>query len=126
MTQHPLRCFALASLLLALAVPCARAGDEPPFTCFTEAWDGTFELVSTRYDRKTNRLVWVLRTKKATSIKRYEAFLADGDGVELARIKIRFDPNRASFPAGKRIQAIISLGNVPSADLSRLTVRELR
>jgi hypothetical protein len=117
-----------ASLIAASAVSenpkPSSPPSKPPFLCYTEAWDSSFKLLSTRYDRKANRVIWTLEAKKDLSVKRYQAFIADGDGVETATLQITLDPKRPDYKKGSKIQAVVPLGNIALDDICKLTVQE--
>jgi hypothetical protein len=126
---------AFVSLFLALVAACAVSAGKPParkptttppFRCFTQPWADTFDVLDTRYDRKKNLLVWLLRAKKDARLKRYEAFVGDGDGVELATVEVKFEPAGSRVKAKDRLRAVVRLGNVVVADAAVVNLRERR
>ena len=133
-TYHPL-CGLCLSLILTLTGSTVALAESPParkpvetkvpFTCYTSVWDGPFEVVSTRYDRPGNKIIWVLRAKKEVRLAAYEAFVADPDGVEVDMIKIKFTPNTAKVKAGSQLQAVLPLG-FTAGEPAKITIRESR
>jgi hypothetical protein len=122
-----------ASLLLGLAVLCSAAPTAPdkkdapiPFPCFTQAWDGHFEVVSARHDKNAGLLIWTLKAKKDTRVGTYVAFLGDGDNVELGTFQVKITPARAEVKSGNQLQAIVSVRSITVSEVSQLTIRERR
>ncbi|MFL5341617.1 MAG: hypothetical protein ACJ8F7_15850 [Gemmataceae bacterium] len=119
-----------------IAAPAALAADPPknrkpaddtiPFMCFTQAWDGPFKVLSARYDRKTSLLVWQLEAKKSGKLGGYEVFLGDGDGVEMLSGAVTFSPSPKEVKAGARLQASVSVQEVPVEQVAKLAIRERR
>jgi hypothetical protein len=124
-----------APLLVAVAVSSAVPGEKAParkpaeakvpFTCFTAVWEGTFELLSTRYDKPGNRVIWTLRAKKDGPLAAYEAFVADPDGVEVDTMKVKFTPAGPKIKAGTQLQAVLSLGTT-AGEPDKITIRKCR
>src|SRR5437762_712993 len=129
MRTHPLLRLLSVALVLGLTLPGALAGQSSPratkkaalpFLCFTEAWRGSFEVISARYERRANRVVWVLQAKKDMRLPACDAFLGDGDGVEQATVKVKWNPARDKVKAGTRLHATVTLGAVSAGDVARL------
>ena len=124
-----------AALLLASALSSVVPADSPParkpaeakvpFDCFTQVWEGSFEVVSTRYDKPGNRVIWTLRAKKDGPLAAYEAFVADPDGVEVDTMKVKFTPAGPKIKAGAKIEAVLSLGTT-EGEPSTITIRKCR
>ena len=121
-----------AGLLLALAVPVDSAppAKKPaetkiPYTCETQAWDGAFEIVGSRFDKPSNRVIWTLRAKVDGPVAAYEAFVVDPDEVEVDTIKVKFTPASPKVKAGARLQAVLSLGS-PEGEPAKITIRKCR
>jgi hypothetical protein len=132
MSTHTLVHFS-APLLLALALPCAGPGQPPaarakkdsvPFQCITAPWNERFHIAGTRYDRPGRQVVWVLKARKDTRVSGYVALITDGDGVELATVKVKFDPDRPTVKAGRRLQAVVRIPASAGAEVARLLIRE--
>ena len=134
-TYHPFRRLCLSLIILTLAGSTVALAESPParkpvetkipFDCFTEVWDGSFEVVSSRYDRPGNKIIWVLRAKKEVRLAAYEAFVADPDGVEVDTIKLEFTPKTAKVKAGSKLQAVLPLG-LTAGEPAKITIRECR
>ena len=95
-----------------------------PFDCFTSAWDASFEIVSTRYDKATNRVNWTLKAKKDGPFPAYEAFVVDPDGVEVDTIEVKLTP-ATKVKAGAKLQAELPLGTT-AGDPAKITIRAKR
>ena len=96
-----------------------------PFDCFTSAWDASFEIVSTRYDKATNRVTWTLKAKKDGPVAAYEAYVVDPDGVEVDTIKVKLTPATPKVKAGATLQADLPLG-FTAGEPAKITIREKR
>lgn len=124
-----------AALLLGLFFPWTLPGaapvfteepNEPPFSCFTEAWDGPFEVISTHYDPESFRVTWVLEAKKDLQVPSYEAKVNDGDGVKLATLKVKFIPDQPQLKKGTKVKAVVSLNFVYAKDVAKVNIRQQR
>lgn len=122
---HPLALLALGVVpLTGVAASKPPAGKQPPFLCYTDEWQSSYKVVSTEFDRAANKVTWVLEAKKDLTPVRYQAFLADPDGVEAGTFDVAFDPKKAEYNKGAKITATISLGFTPADDVSKLMIRE--
>ena len=130
-SRNLFRAFSAALLLASAVSPMVLADSAParkpaeakvPFDCFTLAWDGSFEVVSTRYDKPGNRVIWTLRAKKDGPLAAYEAFVADPDGVEVDTIKVKITPASAKVKAGAKLQADLPLGTT-AGEPAKITIR---
>jgi hypothetical protein len=74
--------------------PRAGAADRAPFPCYTQAWQGAFEVSAPRFDRAAGSITWRLRATKRVKPPRYEAEITDGDDVPRAVIAVTLDPER--------------------------------
>jgi hypothetical protein len=125
-----------ATLLLALVVggallaapPSDKPKKEPPppFGCFTEKWAEYFDVVSTHYDGNKYQLTWVLQAKKDITLRAYRAELNNPDGVEVAIVGVKFNPNPVTLKKGTQIEATISLVDVQVNAVAILNIREQR
>jgi hypothetical protein len=118
----------LVSLATVSAAPPRRGPKEGevPFFCSTQAWNDPFEVVSTRYEKAGNQIIWTLKAKKDIRVASYYAFLGDGDNVELATRSVKFTPDRANAKAGTQLQAVVSLGSLSPREVGNLTIRQRR
>jgi hypothetical protein len=119
-----------AVLCLGLALSCV-VGAEPdkkpqklPFRCFTEVWNGLFEVSTPVYDRAKGQITWELETKEELKVRGYEALLVDGDAVEIATVAVKLAPAGPRFKAKSKVQATLSLKGVELEGVSRLMLRE--
>jgi hypothetical protein len=117
---------ALLVLVAVCALPAAPRRESLPFQCFTQPWQASFEVVSTRLDKPGKRIVWVLKAKKDVRVPAYEAWLGDVDGVEQATRPVKFDPDRKKVKAGTRIEAVVTLGALSVSDFDRVIIRQRR
>ena len=96
-----------------------------PFDCFTSVWDTSFEILSTRYDKAGNRVIWELKAKKDGPVAEYEAHVVDPDGVEVDTIKVKLTPAVAKVKAGNKLQAVLPLG-LTAGEPAKMTIRVRR
>ena len=133
-SRNLFRAFSAALLLASAVSPMVLADSAParkpaeakvPFDCFTQVWEGSFEVVSARYDKPGNRVIWTLRAKKDGPLAAYEAFVADPDGVEVDTMKVKFTPSGPKIKAGTQLQAVLSLGTT-AGEPAKITIRKCR
>jgi hypothetical protein len=116
----------LLVLTLACVVPAASKADRLPFHCSTKPWQDSFEVVKTRLERTEKRILWLLKAKKDVRVPAYEAYVADGDGTELATIRVKFHPDRRKFKAGTQFWAELPLDGVDVGEVGRIVIRARR
>jgi hypothetical protein len=103
----------------------AGGGDRPPFLCYSQVWQGAFEVAEPRCDGA--RLTWDLKAKKKVTPPAYEARLADADGVEQAVLPVALEPERDVYRAGATLRAVVRLpGSLAGLELAQLVIREKR
>jgi hypothetical protein len=123
----------LAASLLLGVVPVVSGQPAPakklvspavPFACFTSAWDASFKVVGTRYDKAAHRVTWTLEAKKDAPFPAYEAFVVDPDGVEVDTMKVKIAPTE-KVKKGAKLQAELSLG-FTAGEPAKITIRARR
>ena len=115
-----------ATLIPGQPAPTGKlVSKDMPFACFTPAWAGSFKVLSTRYDKAANRVTWNLEAEKAGPVAAYEAYVVDGDGVQVDTIKVKFTPAVAKVKAGAKLRADLPLG-FTAGEPARITIRVRR
>ncbi len=130
----------IAAPLLALALlatmpgnsadgrpPRAGSPNRPPFPCFTQVWNGDFEVAGPQYSAADRRLVWQLKARKQVQPPRYDSLGTNVDGIEQVVAQVRFTPAQEEYEEGAVIQAVVQLPDDRDIDdLSKLVIRARR
>lgn len=134
MTFNPkVRTLVVAAMLgisVCLATAARSDAESPqarfPFRCRTGEWNKDFEVSAPKYDRATGKLTWVLEAKKATRLGKYEAFVADSNGVEAATLEVTFTPKGAEHKAKTKITATVVVTNIDAENIDTITIQPKR
>jgi hypothetical protein len=117
----------VAATSLSGGTPATRSKPKDtdiPCMCFTQAWDQAFKVTGGRYDPARKELSWDLQAKQSGWHDSYEAFVADGDNVELATIEVKITPDDKLYKKGAKFRAVVALNDISAADAAKLTIRK--
>ena len=118
--------FSIPNLATSAPPNLRRPADpnQPPFQCYTQVWESLFKVSSVRFDRANNQVIWVLVAQKDTPLLAYDAVIADGDGVKLAIVGVKFSPNATSVKAGTSVQASVPIAYVNVTEVAKIIMRQ--
>jgi hypothetical protein len=97
------------------------------FPCNTAVWQSEFAVGAARYDRSAATLSWELTTRRDLQPIRYEAFVADADGVEIAVYSVKLEPAKPEYAADEKVRAIVRVPRAPDGpEPGKVIVRKAR
>jgi hypothetical protein len=118
--------FAIAAPLVG-ETPAVRTkpkDTDPPVMCLTHAWNADFKVTNGRYDPARKELSWGLQAIKPGWLENYEAFIADGDGVDLGTFAVKITPEDKQYKKGAKFRAVVPLQDLTGEDAAKMTIRK--
>jgi hypothetical protein len=99
-----------------------RKAGLPDCQWYTAVLDKNFQIVATRFDKKTSTVIWTLKAKGDVKTRGYTALFEDADGVAQGTVAVRLSPGRFRYRKEAVVKASFRFPR--DCEVTKVTIRE--